>query len=141
MNIPLDFGAHAVRPILCVRNVPRSIEYYVNALGFALGWAWNNDEARFLEPGENAPAHFALVACNKVAQIMLCEQAQGQPGMWLHLDVDSAANLDRMHARWRESGAHIVEPPTVRPWGMYEMRIKDLDGHVFRVSSSPETSR
>jgi predicted lactoylglutathione lyase len=36
---------------------------------------------------------------------------------------------------WSHSGARIIEPPSRRPWGMYEMRVQDLDGHVLRVSA------
>lgn len=131
-----DSGLFDCRPILCVDCVPKSIRYYVEALGFHLGWAWSGPEQRFLAPAEFEQADFALVGRGKV-QFMLSEKSQGAPGMWLHLDVDDAGKLDALHAEWIRNGAQIVEAPFVRPWGMYEMRVQDLDGHLFRVSSPP----
>jgi uncharacterized glyoxalase superfamily protein PhnB len=129
-------GLSGCRPILFARSVASSIDYYVNSLGFHLGWAWSNHEQRFLLPGETIDIGFALVGRGHV-QFMLSEQSQGSPGMWLHLDVDSAAQLDALHNEWKQRGAQIDEPPVIRPWGMYEMRLRDPDGHTLRVSSPP----
>ncbi|MBL8849594.1 MAG: VOC family protein [Planctomycetaceae bacterium] len=132
-------GIFDCRPILCVDSVARSIDYYVNVLGFRLGWAWSNEEQRFLQAGETAEPGFALVAIGHV-QIMLSQRSQGAPGMWLHLDVETAEQVDALHESWARNSARIDEPPFVRPWGMYEMRVHDPDGHVLRVSSSPRSA-
>lgn len=131
-----DSGLFDCRPILCVESVTQSIDYYVKSLGFTLGWAWSGDESRFLHHWESVPPTFALVGRGKV-QFMLSEKSQGAPGMWLHLDVQSAEQLDTLFEEWSRKGANIIEPPSVRPWGMYEMRVCDPDGHTLRVSSSP----
>lgn len=57
-----------VAPILNVKTVPSSLEYYVNALGFKKDWEWET------------PATFASVSRDGVS-IFLCREAQGQPGM------------------------------------------------------------
>ena len=133
---PHGSGLFDCRPILCVENAALSLKYYVEALGFHVGWAWSAEEQRFLQPGDAAAPEFALVVRGKV-QIMISEKSQGAPGMWLHLDVDSAAHLDALHTEWTRNGATIPEAPVVRPWGTYEMRVQDPDGHVLRVSSPP----
>ncbi len=132
-------GLFDCRPILRVDDVARSIAYYVGVLGFRLGWAWSDVEQRFLGPGDTAAPGFALVGVGPV-QIMLCRNEQGAPGMWLHLDVHTARQLDAYHAAWSARGARVVEAPSVRPWGTYEMRVEDLDRHVLRVSSPPPPS-
>src|SRR5688572_9919879 len=92
-------GLFDCRPILCVDSAARSIDYYVNVLGFRLGWSWSNQEQRFLQPGEKVEPGFALVVQGHV-QIMLSQQSQGAPGMWLHLDVETADQLDALHEAW-----------------------------------------
>ncbi len=131
-----DCGLFDCRPILRVDSVVRSIRYYVEALGFHLGWAWSTSDQRFLRPGETVEPTFALVGRGPV-QFMLSQQSQGAAGMWLHLDVHTAEQLDRLHEAWARNGARIIEPPSCRPWGMYEMRVQDPDGHVLRVSAPP----
>ena len=129
-------GLFGCRPILRVDSVPRSIEYYVHSLGFHLGWCWSDAEKRFLQPGDTTPPTFALVGLGQV-QFMLSQNSQGAPGVWLHLDVHTAPQVDALFEAWRRNGARIVEPPSLRLWGMYELRVQDLDGHIFRVSSPP----
>lgn len=138
MHGPDQGGLFDCRPILCVDSAVRSIDYYVNKLGFRLGWAWSGPASRFLNPGDTIAPDFALVARGPV-QLMLAEKGQGAPGMWLHLDVETADQLDALHTEWARSGAKIVEPPFVRPWGMYEMRVQDPDSHMLRVSTSPRS--
>jgi len=132
-------GLFGCRPILCVESVARSIAYYLDCLGFRLGWAWSDEKQRFLQAGESWSPAFALVGLGQV-QLMLSQKSQGAPGMWLHLDVHSAEQVDALHAEWRQKRARIVEPPSSRAWGMYEMRVQDPDGHVLRISAPPRKS-
>lgn len=129
-------GLCGCRPILRVESVALSIAYYVDVLGFRLGWAWSDGEQKFLTPADKGEPTFALVGRGQV-QFMLSQESQGAAGMWLHLDVHCATQLDSLYAEWARHGARIVEPPSCRPWGMYEMRVQDLDGHVLRVSAPP----
>lgn len=136
MSTDSNSGLFGIRPILRVESAARSIDYYVNALGFRLGWAWSNEKQAFLQHCEPGNIDFALVGRGPI-QFMLSQQSQGSPGVWIHLDVHTAEQLDSLHEEWSQKGARIVEPPSVRPWGMYEFRVQDLDGHTFRVSSPP----
>lgn len=123
------------RPILYANDVGESLAHYQDVLGFTVGWRWSDARQTFLETGdESKDVGTALVGRDNV-QFILVRQAQGSPGMWLHLDVDHADEVDRLHSEWRDRGATILEPPSLRPWGTYEMRVQDLDGHVLRVSS------
>ena len=110
-------------PILNVRNVPASIEHYVNVLGFKKDWDWGN------------PPTFAAVSRDKVS-IFFCEGGQGHPGTWLSIFVE---DVDALHEEYKASGATIRQPPTNFPWGMREMNIEDPDGHRLRMGT--ETSQ
>jgi Ankyrin repeats (3 copies)/Glyoxalase/Bleomycin resistance protein/Dioxygenase superfamily/Ankyrin repeat len=106
-------------PILNVKNVPASIEYYVRKLGFKKNWDW----------GE--PAEFASVGRDRV-EIFLCEGGQGNPGTWMWIRMQ---DTDALHKEYKKSGALIVKSPINYPWGSREMLVKDLDGHVLRMAS------
>ena len=112
MNTENGSGLFGCRPILCVQNVARSIEYYTNSLGFHLGWSWSYAEQRFLRAGDAGTPTFALVGRGQV-QFMLAQQCQGAPGMWLHLDVHSAEQLDALYDEWKQKGVRITEPPSL----------------------------
>jgi uncharacterized glyoxalase superfamily protein PhnB len=106
-----------VIPILNVRNVPASIDYYVNKLGFQKKWDWGS------------PPTFACVTRGKV-DIFFCQGAQGQSGTWMSLFIDDP---DALHEEYKQSGAIVRMPPTNMPWNVREMNVEDLDGHRLRM--------
>lgn len=111
-------------PILNVKHIPESIDYYVNRLGFAKDWDW----------GE--PPTFASVSRGSVC-IFLCEGAQGQSGTWISIFVD---NVDALYEAYQAQGAIIRQAPTNFPWGMREMNVEDPDGHRLRIGTPIEIS-
>ena len=68
---------------------------------------------------------------------VIATQASGVHTTWLHFDVRTSAQVDELFREWADNGAVIAEPPALRPWGMYEMRLHDPDQNVLRVSSPP----
>lgn len=108
------------RPIFNVNNLRAAQRYYRDVLGFSLDW----------EDGE--PADFASVSRDETI-LFLCEGCQGTPGGWMMVFV---ADVDRLHAEWRESGARIRMPPRDQPWGLREMHVSDPSGNVIRFGSA-----
>src|SRR5262245_51074126 len=107
-------------PILNVRNVPASVRFYVDALGFRLDW------------GEGDESQYASVSRDGHA-IMLCQGDQGQPGTWIWIGIEDVQPFfEQCHAR----GAKVAQGLTNYPWA-YEMRIQDPDGHILRFGSEP----
>ena len=109
-------------PILNVRSLQVSIDYYVGLLGFRVGWQ---------ESGV-----MAAVSRDR-ASIMLCEGEQGNPGTWLWIGVEDA---DVFFGEFSASGATIGLAPTNYPWA-FEFHVKDPDGHVLRFGSDPKADR
>ena len=106
-------------PILNVRNVPASIAYYVEKLGFLKEWDWGT------------PPTFACVFRDNV-RIFLCQGAQGAPGTWISVFVH---DVDALHEDYKRRGANIRQAPANFPWGLREMNVEDLDGHCLRMGS------
>jgi RimJ/RimL family protein N-acetyltransferase/predicted lactoylglutathione lyase len=125
----------ACRPNLWVTDLAAAVAFYSGPLGFRVGRRWSDAKARFLAEEEPTEPGTALVRRDQ-AHIMLTRTA-GSHTTRLHLDVHTAAQVDRLFREWTAHGAGIAEPPFVRPWGMYEMRLHDPDGNVLRVSSPP----
>jgi predicted lactoylglutathione lyase len=141
MSVPEPEAIFGCRPNLLVNDLGASLGFYRDLLGFQVGWHWSDRQARFLrdddrgQPGEPGTA---LVGRDH-AQIILT-QATGIHTTWLHFDVRTSTQVDQLFQEWTRRGAVITEPPTLRAWGMYEMRLHDLDGHLLRVSSPPATA-
>jgi catechol 2,3-dioxygenase-like lactoylglutathione lyase family enzyme len=104
-------------PILRVRDLAVSLDYYVNVLGFKVDWQ---------------TAGMASVSRDRGA-LMLCEGEQGHPGTWVWFGVgDAAALYDELEI----TGATIPLPPTNYSWAR-EIHVQDPDGHVLRFGSEP----
>lgn len=121
-------GFSWVTPILCVSDLPGSLEHYEQTLGFEIAWRWSETEA-FETPDHPT---FACV-CRGDISLFLCENGQGNPGSWICLNVRNADELDALHQEYRRSSADIAEPPSDRSWGMREMLIRDPDANVLRI--------
>lgn len=106
------------QPILRVRNLPASVRYYVDVLGFSNA-AWGSDTFTFVS--------------RDGAGLYLCEGGQGEPGTWAWLGVDDVALL---YDEYKASGARVRQAPRNHSWA-YEMQVEDLDGHVLRIGSEP----
>ncbi len=105
-------------PILRVKSVTASIDYYVQKLGFNLKWQ---------------TFAFACVSRGR-CNIFLSEGDQGHPGSWIWIGVSDA---DALLEEYRRTGAKIRHLPTNYSWA-YEMQVEDPDGNIIRLGSEPK---
>ena len=110
---------HSV-PILFSGNVATSINYYTEVLQFATKWTWDD------------PPSFGGVSKDGI-EIFFCENGQGQPGTWLAVMV---SDVDEYHDVIKTKGAHVLQAPVDREWGLREMLVEDPDKHVIRFGQS-----
>jgi catechol 2,3-dioxygenase-like lactoylglutathione lyase family enzyme len=105
-----------VTPILPVRRLAASIDFYVEVLGFTVN---------FIGPGR-----FASVSRDRCT-LFLSEGDQGNVGTWVWIGVE---DVDALLDDFRSKGYEARHPPTNYSWA-YEMQIEDLDGNVLRIGS------
>ena len=106
-------------PILNVSDMVRSLQYYVEVLGFTNA-DWGGPD--FTRVGRDD------------AGIYLCEGDQGHAGTWVWIGVEDVAAL---YDEYRDSGAAICSAPRNHSWA-YEMQVEDPDGHILRFGSEPK---
>src|SRR4029079_17701432 len=111
-------GFEGAQPILSVYNVPATVRYYTDILGFKNA-EWGNDS-------------FTCVLRDR-ASIYLCQGGQGQSGTWVWVGVEDVSLL---YEEYKNSGARIRMTPKSFPWAC-EMHVEDLAGHVLRFGSEP----
>ncbi len=117
---PAPVAFEGVCPILRVESVPKSLDYYVQVLGFKKDFAFPQGQ----------PPFFASVSRGK-CHIFLSEGDQGNPGTWIWVGVE---DVDALLEEYDRTGAKIRHPPTNYPWAC-EMQVEDLDGNVLRMGS------
>jgi catechol 2,3-dioxygenase-like lactoylglutathione lyase family enzyme len=105
-------------PIIHVRDLAASIDYYVRILGFQAQWSGPN---------------FASIVRDR-CHLFLADGDQGNPGSWTYCGVGDA---EALHAEYLASGAKIRQGPTNHAWAL-EMQVEDIDGNVLRMGSDPK---
>jgi catechol 2,3-dioxygenase-like lactoylglutathione lyase family enzyme len=122
----------AIAPMLVVADIERSIDFYQDVIGLAL-------EGSFTPRGQATPSWASL----RRGPVELMLSSPGAPGTTppgdpgraqLYLNVDDVAEFE---ARARAAG-HTVTGPTVQPYGMVEVELRDPDGFVVIVAASSD---
>ena len=109
-------------PILPVRQLETSIDFYVKVLAFDMD---------FIGPGR-----FASVSRDR-CHLFLSEGDQGNPRIWVWIGVD---DVEALLEEFRAQGHQVVHPPTNYAWG-YEIQVEDPDGNVLRIGSERRADR
>jgi catechol 2,3-dioxygenase-like lactoylglutathione lyase family enzyme len=114
------------RPVLFVKDVDRSVDFYVNQLGFTRSWLYEEDDQ----------AHVAQVDRQGCALILSSQWPDkvGKGLMFISLNVDAApdklrgeaeAALGRLRAEFEGKGVNVTEGY----WGYPLVVVHDLDGN------------
>ena len=117
------------RPVFPVADMAASLSYYTNALGFTLEWVVPEPG---VPDGDYQPGATAHVFRGHVELLLRLEVDATGPAE-LVVGTRSPEAVDEIHEEYRTSGAFIREPPRRRPWGTYEMRLRDPDRHLLRL--------
>lgn len=116
MNLHIE----SITPVLYVRDMTRSLAFYVDILGFSKA-EWGDDT--FTGVGKDGGG------------VYLCKGAQGHPGTWVWVGFDG--DIFELHKMLVSKGVVIRLPPTNFSHA-YEMHVLDPDGHVLRFGTDPD---
>jgi uncharacterized glyoxalase superfamily protein PhnB len=126
---PESLRARSLSASLTVRDLPRSLAWYRDVLGFTV--------ADRMERGG------ALVGARLVAGDvrLLLNQDDGKKGLdrvrgeGFSLMITTAQSIDDIAARIRAAGTTLGSEPADMPWGVRMFRVTDPDGFKLAFSS------
>lgn len=105
-------------PTFLVRDVVATVRYYCAVLGFGNDWLWGD------------PPEVGGVRWGKLG-VMFSQVGPGAKvgGQWHSFFVDG---IDALHELHGCNGATICSPLELKPWGLREYTVRDLNGHYLR---------
>ncbi len=112
-----------VRPIFCVRDVPASVAYYCEKLGFEKSW----------DHGDPKPI-IAQVGRSDIEIILDSGSVIPRAAVPSVLTVTlHEGRLGPLHRELRDRGARILSPPFEVTWqeGMHQFDVEDVDGNIL----------
>ena len=110
---PID--CEQLHPILAVADLTAAIAFYTQKLGFQLGFTWG-------DPPRTAGVNLGHVSMHL---------RQGTPvpsSASVYFAVNEVDALYELHVR---NGVAVPQPPAVKPWGLREYQVHDLDGYAL----------
>ena len=115
----LSFRIENIAPIFYVKDMSRSVAFYVDILGVKNA-EWGNE-------------NFIIVGRDN-SGLYLCKGRQGHPGTWIWIGFDG--DIFSLHQQLISKRVTIKLPPTNFSWA-YEMQVVDPDGHILRFGTDP----
>ena len=101
-------------PELPVADVERAQQHYREALGFEIGWLTEGKEIGAVSRGD------AVIFFRK-------KDPPFEPGIhWIF-----AEDIDATYLELQSLGANIIDPLEMKPWGIRQFTVQDLDGNLF----------
>jgi uncharacterized glyoxalase superfamily protein PhnB len=117
-------------PVLLAPDVAEALAYYRDVLGFDV------------TPYELAPEDYGY-AMRDGLTIHLAHADMCRPNSDLVGDLFDVYmwvdDVEAVHADLQERGANILHGPTERPWGMREIRVRELNGYVLGIGQPLDT--
>jgi uncharacterized glyoxalase superfamily protein PhnB len=116
-------------PVLLAPNITEALDYYRDVLGFEV------------EPFATDPDVYGYARRDgtniHIAQADHCRPNSDLVGdlFDVYIWVD---DVEAVHAELVERGANILHAPTDRPWGMREIRVRELNGYVLGIGEAIE---
>ena len=113
------------------KNVEASIHFWREAVGFAVARTYENAGKL---AGAVVTAGNCSIVLNQDDGQLGWDRVKGQ-GLYLQINVASAADVDAAAARIKAAGGTLLNEPADRPWGVRMFQFKDLDGFKLGVST------
>jgi len=119
----VPFGLRDAFPILQVADVPRSLEFYRDLLGFAVTYVF---------PAEGDPQFVSLaIDGGKLALGATDQPVQSvSTALWLYAD-----DVDAVVSHLRQAGVRVVAELTDQPWGERVASVADPDGYTVHIGA------
>jgi catechol 2,3-dioxygenase-like lactoylglutathione lyase family enzyme len=125
------YNMHELQPVLPVKDVLATVDYYRDRLGFHVDFA---DVEYACVRQDKICLRFARASGEDASWLNLPDDGQPVPTgyMYIHLGhADGSEDIDGLFAAYQSKGVKIISDPTVRPYGLREFDIEDCNGYRF----------
>ncbi|HET9133391.1 MAG TPA: VOC family protein [Gemmatimonadales bacterium] len=113
------------------KDLGASISFYRDVLGFTVLQTYERDGATttaVIQAGE------IRIVLNQDDGKLGWDRIKGQ-GIYIQLNVASAADVDAAAERIRAAGGTLLDEPADRPWGVRMFQFRDPDGFKMGIST------
>ena len=111
---------HRSMPVLSVKDVESSAEFFTKQLGFSLAGFWKDDAGK---------PRFAIVIMDNITVGLQGGKACSNDGQWAAYFY--VADIEAFATHAASKGVKVHREVTDQPYGCRDMEIEDLDGNIL----------
>lgn len=119
---------YAAEPILPVRDVAATVEFYCKRLGFQVGFLYGDPPTHASVARGEWSARAVRIQFTKV-------DGQSADQLFGQLYIFVGAEIDALYAHYCEQGVPVIKTIASQPWAMREFTIADNNGHQLRFGT------
>ncbi len=112
--------------MLCVDDVQKTLDFYVNSLGWSDPWTWGD------------PPDFAGCSGFSELEMRLVDQPGDVHGYPMHVTASEIAKLYQTHS---ERGITVIRDLGPQAWGEFGYVVEDLNGYHIRFTEREPDQR
>ena len=127
MRRPRPIEACGLQPILAVRDVRATAQFYRDKLGFEIGFLFGEP------PTYGAVALGEWTATGASIHLSRTDAAPSTAGIALYLNV--GPGIDQLYETYRARGVDLAGEVVQQPWGAREFALRDCNGYVLRFTT------
>ena len=119
---------YAAEPVLPVKDVAATVEFYRTRLGFQVGFLYGDPPTHASVTRGEWSARAVRIQFTQTASKAV-DSAAGQ------IYIFVGAEIDTLYAQYRKQGVSMLKEIASQPWGMREFTIADNNGHQLRFGT------
>jgi len=125
-----------ISPLLAVRNIKESIEFYMTSLGFEMGMAF---------PDANNPEYVDLSKDGMVLMFIPAENhgisADEKLGIGVYLYMQIDGDIDEYYDELKKKGVKIAVDIKDEPFGVRDFTVEDIDGYKLTFNQLSKAAK
>lgn len=123
-------------PLLAVRNMKQTIEFYKDTLGFKTGMVFPDaDNPEYADVSKDGMVLMFIPAKN----VGIGSEERLGIGVNLYMEIDG--DIDGYYAELKSKGVKIAVEIKDEPFGIRDFTIKDIDGYQLTFNRRPQGVR
>ena len=125
-----------ISPLLAVRNMKETIEFYRNSLGFKVGMCF---------PDANNPEYADISKDGMVLMFIpaknhgISHEEKFGVGVYLYMQIDG--DIDEYYQELKKKGVKIAVDIKDEPYGVRDFTVEDVDGYKLTFNQVSKTAK
>jgi uncharacterized glyoxalase superfamily protein PhnB len=122
-------------PLLAVRNMKKTIDFYTKSLGFKLGMSFPSpDNPEYTDLSRDGMVLMFIPAANHG----IGSKEKLGTGVYLYMQIDG--DIDKYYDELKKKGVKIAVDIKNEPFGVRDFTIEDVDGYKLALNQALKTA-